>query len=236
MVETRDLQSSLDGLAEPRHFTVHDDEYGKFSSRVAVDVAALAITVSVVIKGPVDLANVDFFSLGIIDQKPSHLLEEEEHGSPPAAKKRRTNSASFPDDSIDHALSRSDQHGPNGENEKELATMLDKSVVDAPGPTDGMQGNSGQQNDSSENAVNGSSNADSTSADVALMISKIMDHTERQEQTVAMGPQEIPASGDFPGARGYPFLKANSNLKIQSLPILDNLVCHRIILKVVSVN
>lgn len=62
------------------------------------------------------------------------------------------------------------------------------------------------------------------SPDVATILSEIMDHTERQEETVALGPQEIPSSGDFPGARGYAFLKANSHLKIQSLPILDNLV------------
>jgi len=51
-----------------------------------------------------------------------------------------------------------------------------------------------------------------------------MDHTERQEHSVTLGPQEIPPSGDFPGAKGFAFLKANSHLKIQSLPILDNLV------------
>jgi hypothetical protein len=67
----------------------------------------------------------------------------------------------------------------------------------------------------------------SISPDVATIISEIMDHTERQEETVALGPQEIPSSGDFPGARGYAFLKANSHLKIQSLPILDNLVSLR---------
>lgn len=60
--------------------------------------------------------------------------------------------------------------------------------------------------------------------DVASIISEIMDHTERQEQTVAMGPQEVSPVGEFPGARGFAFLKANSHLKIQSLPILDNLV------------
>lgn len=59
---------------------------------------------------------------------------------------------------------------------------------------------------------------------VASIISEIMDHTERQEQTVAMGPQEVSPVGEFPGARGFAFLKANSHLKIQSLPILDNLV------------
>lgn len=64
----------------------------------------------------------------------------------------------------------------------------------------------------------------SVNPDVASIISEIMDHTERQEQTVAMGPQEVSPVGEFPGARGFAFLKANSHLKIQSLPILDNLV------------
>lgn len=171
-----------------------------------------------------------------IDQKPTQLFEDEEHGSPPAAKKRRTNSTSFPDDSIEHALAESEQHGPGRKIEEELATALGENVEDAVGPANSTQDDSAHQPDSSEGTVHGNSNTNNTNPDVASIISEIMDHTERQEQTVAMGPQEIPASGDFPGARGYPFLKANSNLKIQSLPILDNLVCLTFIWSVILVN
>ncbi|KAJ5587286.1 uncharacterized protein N7459_003051 [Penicillium hispanicum] len=195
MVETRGLRSSFDGTAELPSFATDD---GDFVFALNHHGAA----------HPYEASN----------QKPASF-EDEEHGSPPAAKKRRTGSTSFPDDSIQQSLGETDQHGPGHKIEEELATALGESVVDTLEPTDHASADPGQP-DSSASAVDGNSNAN---PDVASIISEIMDHTERQEQTVAMGPQEIPPSGDFPGARGYPFLKANSNLKIQSLPILDNL-------------
>lgn len=159
----------------------------------------------------------------IPDQKSSHPLEDDEHISPPAAKKRRMDSAPDGDDSIQSRVA-TDQHGPGHGFEEELATALGEDVADTVEPTD----NSGQAGkDQTEPPAttatpqNGGSNVN---PDVASLISDIMDHTERQEKTVALGPQEIPPSGDFPGARGFAFLKANSHLKIQSLPILDNLV------------
>ncbi|KAJ5165777.1 hypothetical protein N7492_006073 [Penicillium capsulatum] len=143
---------------------------------------------------------------GDFDQKPSHPVESEEPDSPPATKKRRIGSDLDGEDAFMRSLSGADQHGPGHKIEEELATAL--------GPTDHSEPDASVPPEDSNSNVN---------PDVASLISDIMDHTERQEQTVAMGPQEIPPSGDFPGARGYPFLKANSNLKIQSLPILDNL-------------
>lgn len=56
---------------------------------------------------------------------------------------------------------------------------------------------------------------------VAKVISSIMDHTERVEGQLSLDKQLAgPAA-----ASNLTFLKANSNLKSQSLPILDNLVC-----------
>lgn len=107
--------------------------------------------------------------------------------------------------------------------EEDLAIALGGGVVDSMEPTENTENEQGLVKTSPDNATtqNVGSNIN---PDVSSMISDIMDHTERQEETVALGPQEIPASGDFPGARGFAFLKANSHLKIQSLPILDNLV------------
>ncbi|KAJ5546233.1 hypothetical protein N7494_003818 [Penicillium frequentans] len=163
--------------------------------------------------GPVD-GELDPFQL-IADQKFAHPLEDdEEHGSPPAAKKRRTDSASgdisFHDSFADH------QHGAGHKIEEELATALGEGIVDTLEPTDHTQINHNQPDATREEDPN-------LNPDVASIISEIMDHTDRQEHTVAMGPQEVASSGEFPGAKGYAFLKANSHLKIQSLPILDNL-------------
>lgn len=141
-------------------------------------------------------------------------MNDEEPQSPHGAKRRRLGSDLDGEASFVYSLAGSDQHGPGHKIEEELATALGENVVDTTEPTDHPQG------DTSPALPDENPNV---SPDVASLISDIMDHTERQEQTVAMGPQEIPRQGDFPGAKGFAFLKANSNLKIQSLPILDNL-------------
>ncbi|KAJ6134037.1 hypothetical protein N7523_000359 [Penicillium sp. IBT 18751x] len=156
-----------------------------------------------------------FDTVDDFDQKPSHPLDDAEHGSPPAAKKRRTDSGPDEDLSIQHFMS--EEHGAGHKIEQELANALGESVVDTVESNDQSQGGHNQPGGSPHD---GGSNVN---ADVTSIISDIMDHTDRQENTVLMGPQEIPATNEFPGARGYAFLKANSHLKIQSLPILDNL-------------
>ncbi|KAJ5782925.1 hypothetical protein N7457_004699 [Penicillium paradoxum] len=155
---------------------------------------------------------------------PSHPLDEE-HGSPPAAKKRRTGDGPDGDISLpDQVLLMADQHGPGHKIEEELASALGEGVIDTVEQTESHVNEALQH--STHDTPTGAGSAHDPSglnSDVATIISDIMDHTERQEQTVAMGPQELPPSNDFPGARGFAFLKANSHLKIQSLPILDNL-------------
>jgi hypothetical protein len=116
-----------------------------------------------------------------------------------------------------------DQHGPGHKIEEELASALGEGVIDTVEQTDHTVTDPGPHDTSNGPATTQDGNGE-INPDVATIISEIMDHTERQEQTVAMGPQELPPSNEFPGARGFAFLKANSHLKIQSLPILDNLV------------
>jgi hypothetical protein len=160
-----------------------------------------------------------------VDQKPAHLLDEDEHGSPPAAKKRRTDAAGTDEEiSIDPQFPGSDEHGPGHKIEEELANALAEGNANDLPPTNGTHLNLGSDLSATSAVVQDAT--PTPNADVNSMITDILDHTDRQEETVAMGPQEIPPSGDFPGAKGYAFLnlKANSHLKIQSLPILDNLV------------
>ena len=160
----------------------------------------------------------------------SHSLDDEEHGSPPAAKKRRTGDSSNGDISLpDGVILMADQHGPGHKIEEELASALGEGVIDTVEQNvldvnQTLQQGTHNTHDASTGVATTQDGNSDLNHDVATIISEIMDHTERQEQTVAMGPQELPPSNDFPGARGFAFLKANSHLKIQSLPILDNLV------------
>jgi hypothetical protein len=159
----------------------------------------------------------------LIDQKHSHPIKDVEHGSPPA-KKRRMDEGTEADLSLPDSILMADQHGPGHKIEEELASALGEGVIDTVEPTENTI-NEPLSNDTSATGVAPTQAGESEiNPDVATIISEIMDHTERQEQTVAMGPQELPPSNEFPGARGFAFLKANSHLKIQSLPILDNLV------------
>lgn len=171
-----------------------------------------------------------------------HSLDDEEHGSPPAAKKRRTDDGPDGDISLpNEVILMADQHGPGHKIEEELASALGEGVIDTVEQTDHnvnqtlQHGTHDTHVTSTGVATTQDGNPD-LNPDVATIISEIMDHTERQEQTVAMGPQELPPSNDFPGARGFAFLKANSHLKIQSLPILDNLVSSIDTIYVISVS
>lgn len=162
----------------------------------------------------------------IADQKPSHLLENDHHASPPA-KKRRTDDGPDGDAQVPlGSILVADQHGPGHKIEEELASALGEGVIDTVEPTENTVNQSLQHEtlDTPTSAAPTQDGEGEINPDVATIISEIMDHTERQEQSVALGPQELPAANDFPGAKGFAFLKANSHLKIQSLPILDNLV------------
>lgn len=56
------------------------------------------------------------------------------------------------------------------------------------------------------------------------MISSIMNHAERVEEQCVLGQQQLAETSSASPPKGMVFVKANSHLKIQSLPILDNLV------------
>jgi hypothetical protein len=58
-------------------------------------------------------------------------------------------------------------------------------------------------------------------ADMSKAISDIIDHSERFEQYCAMGPADDEASS---ASKNLVFAKTGSRMKIESLPILDNLV------------
>jgi hypothetical protein len=99
-----------------------------------------------------------------------------------------------------------------------LASALAAGVVDSVETADSKNG---QVEIGASPVQEQNTNIDS---DVATVISNIMNHSERVEEQCAMGPQQLPDLSGQGAPKGMVFVKANSHLKIQSLPILDNLV------------
>ncbi|KAL4802327.1 telomere repeat binding factor-domain-containing protein [Aspergillus unguis] len=108
--------------------------------------------------------------------------------------------------------------GAGDQIEEELASALGTGVVDSVEQPDTKNGQIEQGG--SPVAQEQNKNIDS---DVATVISNIMNHSERVEEQYAMGPQQLPDLSGQGAPKGMALLKANSHLRIQSLPIIDNL-------------
>lgn len=124
--------------------------------------------------------------------------------SPRAHKKRRTESGpealAFPKQETDVA--------PDNQIEGELASALNGT------------------NNQHQEGVNGDhgSGEGTTDPEVAV-ISNIIDRSERVEEQCAKDQQQSTEASGQPASKGLTYVKASLHLKIQSLPILDNLVC-----------
>lgn len=106
--------------------------------------------------------------------------------------------------------------------EEELASALGAGIVDTTERP--AENGPSQSENSAESAVAPETGTD-LDTDMATVISSIMNHAERVEEQCAVGEQQLgedTSSQEAP--KGLVFVKANSHLKIQSLPILDNLV------------
>lgn len=137
--------------------------------------------------------------------------------SPRASKKRRTESGADDTHVASEPPTAADEI-PGNQIEQELASALGAGYVDAvERPDDG----SVKVENSVENPPSQTNNS-TMDPDMAAVISNIMDHAERVETQVSMGQQQISENTENPPK--LMFVKANSHLKIQSLPILDNLV------------
>ena len=82
---------------------------------------------------------------------------------------------------------------------------------------------SGRVEGSTENGATQEPNPE-ISSDMATVISDIMNHSGRMEEQYALGQQQLESGTGQAPTTGLVCIKANSHLKIQSLPILDNLV------------
>ncbi|KAL3451990.1 telomere repeat binding factor-domain-containing protein [Aspergillus insuetus] len=158
--------------------------------------------------------------------KISHSLDEDGSFSPRAAKKRRLESQ--PEEPLmtqdqPHGLPLSLPQpipGPGDQIEEELASALGAGIVHSVEPSANQNGQVSVQPGESPVAPEQTPNVGS---DMATVISSILDHTERVEEHCDMGPQTLPDLSGQGAPKGMVFVKANSHLKIQSLPILDNL-------------
>lgn len=150
--------------------------------------------------------------------KPSRPLEDEGSVSPRASKKRRTESGPEDIQVTPQPATAADQI-PGNQIEQELASALGAGYVDSIERTD-------DDNVKDENSIENTAPQEphpDIDPDMATVISNIMNHAERVEEHCAMGQRQLAECTDQTPPK-LMFLKANSHLKAQSLPILDNLV------------
>lgn len=137
-----------------------------------------------------------------IPDKPTHELDDESL-SPRANKRRRTDSG--PDELLEvkeeSDMVLEDQH------EEDLAATVNTTDIETQELSNG----------SLESAT------DAPDPEVAAVLGSIIDRAERLEEQFAL--DQLPAeNSEQPASQGVTFVKASLSLKIQSLPILDNLV------------
>ncbi|KAH8705150.1 telomere repeat binding factor-domain-containing protein [Talaromyces proteolyticus] len=136
-------------------------------------------------------------------EKPTHEIDDEAL-SPRAHKKRRTDSGP---DELSNVKEETDTPTEDQIGE-ELAAVLNPPSAE----TADVQESSNSSHDSME----------PPDPEVAAVLGSIIDRAERLEEQFALD-QLPPETPDQPSNKGVTFVKASLSLKIQSLPILDNL-------------
>lgn len=167
------------------------------------------------------------------NQKETHPLENDNDDdgvptSPRATKKRRTGSVSnsLPASTLPHGLP---DLSPDNQIEEELASALTSGAAETGEHANNEHENENENengNEQAEHSAEGSTGQESgtdIAADMATVISNIMNHSGRVEEQYALGRQQMEDSSGQTST-GLVYVKANSHLKVQSLPILDNLV------------
>jgi hypothetical protein len=149
-------------------------------------------------------------TFALASEKISHPIDDDSSSLIPRAyKKRRTGSGPEVKPGIDGT--------PNNQIEEELASALNRVVSESFEDINGIHGHGDGSTDSHAAPL------ESRDPYVATFISDIMEHAERVEGQFALSQQLVDGTAQTP-SKGLTFIKASSHLKIQSLPILDNLV------------
>ncbi|EHA19081.1 hypothetical protein CBS63078_1277 [Aspergillus niger] len=160
-----------------------------------------------------------------VSPKMSHPLEEDDGSlSPPASKKRRLESEPADLSLPPPPTALTADQVPGNQIEEELASALGSGVVDpVDHPVDRPLDTPAPIEGSAESAVPQPESSADIDSDMATVISSIMNHAERVEEQCVLGQQQLAETSSASPPKGMVFVKANSHLKIQSLPILDNL-------------
>ena len=154
-------------------------------------------------------------------EKPTHELEDEPD-SPHPNKKRRTDSG-FGDNSPD--VKEEADIAPDDPIEETLVAALNPPTVETVAePIDDQPAESNTESNTESNAEKKSSEStEAPDPEVAAVFGSIIDRAERLEEQYAL--DQLPAeSNEQSSNKNVTFVKASLSLKIQSLPILDNLV------------
>lgn len=160
----------------------------------------------------------------VVTEKATHAIDDDESNDPRRHKKRRTGSGPEEASTVSHdGKDTGESPGRQVEEELTLALSHEGSKPDPAMNGDRTLSNP-QGDDTTENGATPAVTQDTMNPDVAAVISNIIDHSERVEEQYALNQQEN-AEGDSSESKDLVFIKANSHLKSQSLPILDNLVC-----------
>lgn len=150
----------------------------------------------------------------------SRPLEEDDGAVSPRASKKPRLKSEPGDLSLPPQPPTVVDQGPGNQIEEELASALGPSIVDT---VERQDDKPSHIETPAESAVAPEPNQD-IDTDIATVISSIMNHAERVEEQCAIGQQQLADNSGQLAPKGMVFVKANSHLKIQSLPILDNLV------------
>lgn len=150
----------------------------------------------------------------------SRPLEEDDGAVSPRASKKPRLKSEPGDLSLPPQPPTVVEQGPGNQIEEELASALGPSIVDT---VERQDDKPSHIETPAESAVAPEPNQD-IDTDIATVISSIMNHAERVEEQCAIGQQQLADTSGQSAPKGMVFVKANSHLKIQSLPILDNLV------------
>lgn len=154
-------------------------------------------------------------------EKPTHDLDDDP-GSPQPHKKRRTDSGFG--DSPD--VKEETDIAPEDPIEQTLVAALNPPTAEpAAEPIDDQPTENITENNTESSAENNSSEStEAPDPEVAAVFGNIIDRAERLEEQYALDQLPAESTEQSPN-KNVTFVKASLSLKIQSLPILDNLVC-----------
>ncbi len=142
--------------------------------------------------------------------------------SPDRAAKRRRTEASYKDvPTVTSPHEKSIPPDANGPSQQHASDDIDSNLSELHAQLEAHPQHDGP---GLENEAGSAETFDQLDADMTKAISDIIDHSERFELQCTMGAAD---NGGSPASKNMVFAKTGSRMKVESLPILDNLVSMR---------